>query len=155
VQRSGVVPGREPGAKIFAVCMISTEYRRRGDLAEPPGVIVRSESDEAIQGGVWSAPWNRRSAARGRPFIKGARLTVSAIYRCLSLGDSIEALVEECPEIRRNAFEPAFFYTAGTSESAQRRGMVRAIEACQIPMRASSNNERCIQPSLLRFIFFN
>ena len=46
----------------------------------------------------------------GRPVIKGARLTVSAIYGRLSSGDTLESLLEEYPEIPREAFEAAFLY---------------------------------------------
>jgi uncharacterized protein (DUF433 family) len=46
----------------------------------------------------------------GRPVIKGTRLTVSAIYGRLSSGDSIDDLIEDYPDIPRNAFEAAYVY---------------------------------------------
>ncbi|MFZ0204928.1 MAG: DUF433 domain-containing protein [Roseiarcus sp.] len=46
----------------------------------------------------------------GRPVIKGTRLTVSAIYGRLSSGDTVDTLVEDYPEIPREAFEAAFLY---------------------------------------------
>lgn len=45
-----------------------------------------------------------------RPVIRGTRLTVSAIYGRLSSGDTLEALVEDYPDIPREAFETAFLY---------------------------------------------
>jgi uncharacterized protein (DUF433 family) len=46
----------------------------------------------------------------GRPVIKGTRLTVSAIYGRLSSGDTLDTLVEDYPEIPREAFEAAFLF---------------------------------------------
>ena len=46
----------------------------------------------------------------GRPVIKGTRLTVSAIYGRLSSGNTLEALLEDYPELPREAFEAAFLY---------------------------------------------
>jgi uncharacterized protein (DUF433 family) len=46
----------------------------------------------------------------GRPVIKGTRLTVSAIHGRLSSGDTLDMLVEDYPEVPREAFEAAFLY---------------------------------------------
>ena len=46
----------------------------------------------------------------GRPVIKGTRLTVSAIHGRLASGDTVEDLVEDYPDIPREAFEAAFLY---------------------------------------------
>lgn len=54
------------------------------------------ESAEGVQG--------------GRPVIRGTRLTVSAIHGRLAGGDSIEGLIEDYPDIPREAFEAAFLY---------------------------------------------
>ncbi len=46
----------------------------------------------------------------GRPVIKGTRLTVSAIHGRLAAGDSIDDLIDDYPEIPREAFEAAYLY---------------------------------------------
>jgi uncharacterized protein (DUF433 family) len=46
----------------------------------------------------------------GRPVIKGTRLTLSAIHGRLASGDTIETLMEDYPDIPRQAFEAAFLY---------------------------------------------
>jgi uncharacterized protein (DUF433 family) len=46
----------------------------------------------------------------GRPVIKGTRITVSAIHGRLASGDSVDDLMEDYPDIPREAFEAAFLY---------------------------------------------
>lgn len=46
----------------------------------------------------------------GRPVIKGTRLTATAIHGRLVGGDTIADLMEDYPEIPREAFEAAFIY---------------------------------------------
>jgi uncharacterized protein (DUF433 family) len=46
----------------------------------------------------------------GRPVIKGTRITVSSIHGRLVSGDSVDDLMEDYPEIPREAFEAAFLY---------------------------------------------
>ncbi|MGE3872393.1 MAG: DUF433 domain-containing protein [Parvibaculaceae bacterium] len=46
----------------------------------------------------------------GRPVIRGTRLTVSAIHGRLSSGDTIADLVEDYPEIPKEAFDVAYIY---------------------------------------------
>ena len=60
----------------------------------------------------------------GRPVIKGTRLTVSAIFGRLTSGDTVEDLVEDYPDIPRQAFEAAFLY-AKTHPQVGRPGAKR------------------------------
>lgn len=46
----------------------------------------------------------------GRPVIKGTRLSTTAIHGRLVWGDSIADLMEDYPDIPREAFEAAFIY---------------------------------------------
>ena len=46
----------------------------------------------------------------GRPVIKGTRLTVSAIHGRLEGGDTIASLIEDYPDIPREAFEAAAIF---------------------------------------------
>ncbi|MGE0717964.1 MAG: DUF433 domain-containing protein [Alphaproteobacteria bacterium] len=46
----------------------------------------------------------------GRPVIRGTRITVSAIHGRLGAGDTIDDLVEDYPDVPREAFEAAFLY---------------------------------------------
>ena len=66
----------------------------------------------------------------GRPVIKGARLTVSAIHGRLSTGDTIETLLEDYPDVPRRAFEAALLYAQTHPQvgrpAARRRGPTRA-----------------------------
>ena len=66
----------------------------------------------------------------GRPVIKGARLTVSAIFGRLSAGDAIETLMEDYPDIPRRAFEAALLFAQTHPQvgrpAARRRGPARA-----------------------------
>jgi uncharacterized protein (DUF433 family) len=61
----------------------------------------------------------------GRPVIKGTRLTVSAIFGRLTSGDTVDDLVEDYPDIPRQAFEAAFLY-AKTHPQVGRPGAKRA-----------------------------
>lgn len=46
----------------------------------------------------------------GRPVIRGTRLTVSAVHGRLASGDGVDDLMEDYPDIPREAFEAAFLY---------------------------------------------
>jgi len=46
----------------------------------------------------------------GRPVIRGTRLTVSAIHGRLAGGDTVDDLIDDYPDLPREAFEAAFLY---------------------------------------------
>ena len=100
------------------IAAMSSAALKTAEIEVAPSVVVRvgSLAREAV------GRAERYAAARdahieiaegvqgGRPVIKGTRLTVSAIYGRLSSGDTLEALLEDYPEIPREAFEAAFLY---------------------------------------------
>ena len=46
----------------------------------------------------------------GRPIIKGTRITVSSVWGRLTSGDTIENLIEDYPDLPREAFEAAYLF---------------------------------------------
>jgi uncharacterized protein (DUF433 family) len=100
------------------IAAMSPAALKTAEIEVAPSVVVRIGS--LVREAVGRA--ERYAAARdahieiaegvqgGRPVIKGTRLTVSAIYGRLSSGDTLEALLEDYPEIPREAFEAAFLY---------------------------------------------
>jgi uncharacterized protein (DUF433 family) len=97
---------------------LSSEELKNATVEVAPSVVVHvgTLTREAIERA------ERYAAARdrfiesvpgvqgGRPVIKGTRLTVSAIHGRLSSGDGVDDLIDDYPEIPREAFEAAYLY---------------------------------------------
>lgn len=98
--------------------MLSLEELKKATVEVAPSMVVHvgKLTREAVERA------ERYTAARdrfiecvpgvqgGRPVIRGTRLTVSAIHGRLSGGDTIDDLVDDYPEIPREAFEAAYIY---------------------------------------------
>ena len=64
--------------------------------ADPTALEVHVNIDEEIMG--------------GRPVVRGTRMTVYSVLRRVEHGDTIEEILEENPDLSRDALEAAIAY---------------------------------------------